>query len=360
MRLAQAGGTALATAVTMLACATAAGQGNDTIEIARGALIRWDRDTPLVEEADGFVVRFGGQVIERTVDLPRRPRPLDTRRIVARLEVEPVRTGRPGQRRPNDPWNRLGTVTVIVPPTRANGVSAEVELMRFVTGYGSPGIFEQDVTEFAPVLAGRRTLRIFLSSFSAEPGWRVSLTLRYLTEGVGYRRPFTVLPLFRNEHFTADPDETSARLRATVIVPPDIGLPRLRVTSTGHSSDGSGANEFVSATHVLRVDGVEVARWRPWAEGGGLLRARNAWAGRTVIQGREIWSSDLDRSGWLPGLVVEPLMIPLPELTPGRHRIELEIQGIRPREGPDGEHGFWSISAVVVADEPWEELGEEP
>ena len=60
----------------------------------------------------------------------------------------------------------------------------------------------------------------------------------------------------------------------------------------------------------------------------------------------------MTRPGWHPGTTVEPLIIPVPELTPGRHTIELAIQGIRPC-GPDGGHGYWRTSVVVVADEPW-------
>ena len=70
------------------------------------------------------------------------------------------------------------------------------------------------------------------------------------------------------------------------------------------------------------------------------------------IDGREVWTSDFDRSGWQPGLVVEPLLVPVPELTPGRHEITLEVLGIRPGDR-DHAHGYWRISGVVLADEPW-------
>ena len=56
--------------------------------------------------------------------------------------------------------------------------------------------------------------------------------------------------------------------------------------------------------------------------------------------------------------MVEPRFIPVPELTPGLHVVELEILGIRPRD-PDAPaeppgtlpyHGYWAVSADVVAD----------
>ena len=109
----------------------------------------------------------------------------------------------------------------------------------------------------------------------------------------------------------------------------------------------------MTRTHVLKVDGVEVARFRPWSEEGGTVRNQNPTSGRVTVEGRELWSSDLDRSGWHPARVVEPLIIPLPELTPGVHRIELEVLDIRAPSETSNERGFWRVSAIVIADQPW-------
>ena len=190
---------------------------------------------------------------------------------------------------------------------------------------------------------------------SPEPGWEVTLTLRYTSQGVGQRRPVYARQIFGNARVTA----ARSTLTSAVTIPGELDLPRLRIISTGHATDGSAENEFVSCTHVLRVDGVEIARWRPWSERGGTLRDRNPWAGRRVIDGRELRASDFDRSGWNPGLIVQPLIIPVPELTPGRHIVEIEILGIRPKDPPSPgrrQHlGYWMLSATAVADEPWPE-----
>ena len=90
---------------------------------------------------------------------------------------------------------------------------------------------------------------------------------------------------------------------------------------------------------------------RPWAEGDGGLRDANPFAGTQVVDRREIAASDFDRSGWRPGQIVEPLFIPVPELTPGRHRISVEILDIRPQD--ESGRGYWVVSGTVVADEPW-------
>ncbi|MHC4447626.1 MAG: peptide-N-glycosidase F-related protein, partial [Planctomycetota bacterium] len=289
-----------------------------------------------------------GRVIETTFDLPPAPdNQRDARQILAAVTVQPVLTERDGRRGPGDRWTRLGSIMVVVPGPEP-GETTEVELMRFVTGFGGHGTFTQDLTALAPMLAGPTTLRLSISTYY-KPAWRATLTLSYSHEEVGYRRPIFAKPIFFEKTVTAEAN----RLRSTVLVPPGCARPRLRILSTGHATDGIGGDEFVSRTHVLRIDGHQIAIWRPWTEAGGSLRPLNPTSGREDRDGRELRSSDLDRSGWHPGRVVQPLVIPVPELRPGGpHEIELEIRDIRPRD-ESGAYGYWRVSAIVVADEPW-------
>ncbi|MBT8484582.1 MAG: hypothetical protein HKO59_17080 [Phycisphaerales bacterium] len=339
---------------TLLACLlTLPAAADDAVfQIFDEAVIQWDKLRPERIAPDGFVLRHAGHRVSRTLDLP--PAPVTTanaRRIIATVRADPVYTIRDGRRFPNDPWTRLGTVTVEVRDDE--GLVREAEIMRFITPYGASAVFEQDVTALAPLLAGTVTINGAIASYSDEPGWRLSVELRYCEEGAGHRRPTFAFPVFTEPRLHAE----MPRLLAEVTVPSGLDPPRLRVISTGHATDGEARHEFVSCPHVLRIDGVEVARWRPWSEFGGVLRAANPTGGRLVIGGREIRASDLDRSGWHPGLVVEPLLIPVPELTPGRHEIEIEVLGIRPKDPPDEKgkehHGYWSISVIAVADRAW-------
>src|SRR5690606_33076112 len=60
-----------------------------------------------------------------------------------------------------------------------------------------------------------------------------------------------------------------------------------------------------------------------------------------------VWSSDLERSGWIPGDDVDPYVIDVSEyLTSGRHIIEYQIEGIRPREGDN--YGYWRTSSYLT------------
>lgn len=316
-----------------------------TISVFDGEIIGWKKDRPEIVVDDGFVARFDGQSAIRAVELPEAAPPGSPAvpRIVARVRIEPV--GAAGRQRPNDPWPRLGRVTV-----------GDVEIMRFVTGFGGSAEYEQDVTALAPAMGGPRSVRLFLSTFSDEPGWRASLELEYEAGAAAARRPSFARQVIDDPHVTAD----SPVRRATIDVPAGLDAPRLRILSTGHSTDGKSGNEFVSCPHVVRIDGHEVARFRPWSERGASAAERSPWAARTEIGGRTFRSSDFDRSGWHPGLVVEPLLIPARELSAGRHEIEVEIAGIRPKDPPDPadpgaprDHGYWVVSVAVVADAAW-------
>lgn len=345
---------------------SAAPQAQATVILDRHPF-RWEKDTVLLAEPDGFVLRFAGQVQDATIHLgagdiaPGGPVAGGDARLLLEVDVDPVRAGRPGATSgpPRDPWPRLGAVFLLsedLGPAAAEGTAGqvprtatEIELMRFVTGFGSQGRFVEDVTAFAPLFRGAVTFRTFISTYTEEPGWYATVRLRTVPGESGIRRPRFVRGLLTDLHVSAvRPDR-----RMEVVIPSGMETPRLRILSTGHASDGRGANEFVTAPHILRVNGVEVARWRPWVEGRPELRAANLWAGRRRLGGRVVWSSDLDRAGWAPGTAVSALTIPVPELTPGRHRVELVIDGIRPRDpGPDdGDHGYFAVSVTVLADE---------
>jgi hypothetical protein len=330
------------------ALAVPASAADERFSIFDAAPISHDEDLEEPVQRDGLTVMEFGQKVQATVRLPPPPADQrDARRIVATVRVEPVPIRVGGRVRPGDPWTRIGSAS-IVRPGEEDGEETEIELMRFITGFGGPGVFEQDVTPLAPLLAGPTTFRLFISTY-LDPGWRVTMTLTYSEEGVGFRRPTFAQPLFNDPEVRADANI----LTAEVDIAPGLAQPRIRIISTGHATDGTDGDEFVPRAHILTIDGEEVARWRPWAEQGGPLRERNPTSGRMVIDGRELWSSDLDRAGWHPGHIVRPLLIPTPELTPGRHTIRLEIDGIRPQTEEEGPYGYWRVSGIVVADEPW-------
>lgn len=324
-----------------LTAAAAAQRGKEVVDVFDGVVIHRQVDLDEVREADGLTYRDFGLIVERRMQLPAKPAaPADTRGVWATISIEPL----PSTEKPNDPWTRLGTLTVL------DDDGDEVELARFVTPYGAPAEYELDLTAMAPLLHDTCTIRGAISSYGEGPTWKMSVTLTYALRDAGVRRPGLVETVFG----VTEVDAAEPMLEATVTIPEGMISPRLRIISTGHATDGRGANEFVSCPHVLRIDGEIVALWRPWTEGSGRLRRLNPWAGRRRIDGRQLWASDYDRAGWQPSQLVQPLYLPLPQLTAGRHEVSLEIEGIRPApEGEQGPKGYFVVSAIVVADLPW-------
>ncbi len=299
---------------------------------------------------DGPLVRTdNGQALLHTLDLPDPPsNQRDARRIVLSVEVQPVITKTDAGPTPADIWPRLGAITVLLPGTEPDDPPRRLELMRFVTGFGGPGLFQADVTPFAPVLFGRRTIEAKIDTYN-EPGWRLTARLRYDPAGRGARRPVYATPVLFGEEITA----AQPTVRGIVEIPEGLAQVRLRIMTTGHATDGAAGDEFTPRAHVIRVDGLEIARFWPWSETGGVNRRVNPTSGRRVVDGREVWSSDFDRAGWAPGELVRPVTIPLLGLQPGRHEVEVTIQGIRPRVTPEAGMGYWRTSVALVADEPW-------
>lgn len=289
------------------------------------------------------IVSDSGQTLERTVTLPADPGVRAAVGVTGVVTVEPlVDPNQPP--RPGDPWTRMGSVGVML-PVGGGKPPMQVELMRFVTGFGAASRFECDLTAFMPVLWGERTLRLHLGTWKS-PGWRVTFELKYEPGAAGMRRASTVVPLMWEEKVTA----AAPRLQGAFTLLPGTDRPRIRVVSTGHGSQKG--DEFHPRTHVLRVDGVEVARWRPWREDGNRARGANPWAERRKADGREVWASDADRSGWIPGRLVDPFLLPLDDLAPGRHRVELEVLDLKPA-GPGETPNSWCVSVCLLADEAW-------
>lgn len=288
------------------------------------------QDTP----KDRFLVFGAGHEIEDNLDVPPLPpggRLLVVLDAIPTLDVNGV---------PVDNWTRPARVVAQTP-------FGDLELIRAMTGYGAGGRFVQDITALAPALGTRCTLRAGLAGYPKVPTWTVRVQLVTEVQGAAHRNPGYCQPLWLEDVLLPN-----GSISQTITIPGELRAPRILLRSTGHSATGSAYHEFVSLTHVLKVDGLEVARYRPWQEDGGTARRLNPAAGVPDPDQPSLLASDLDRSGWTPGRMVAPLVLPLPELTPGRHTVTLEVLGGRPPKGLNQPiEGYWMQSAVVIADD---------
>ena len=117
----------------------------------------------------------------------------------------------------------------------------------------------------------------------------------------------------------------------------------LRYITTGHGGWENG-DEFTPRVNEILLDGRIVSRFVPWRSDCGTRRRWNPASGNFW---NGVSSSDLSRSGWCPGEAVSPVLVPLPDLTPGRHTIRVVI----PMGPPEGDSfSAWNVSGVLLGD----------
>src|SRR5262245_1640610 len=194
MLMRHAGFAACMVALALGHGARAAAPADSTIPVIDGASIGYDENATDGSPQGPYRVFKNGQIIEAEVELPAAPvNQRDARRIVVSVDIEPAIITEGGKRRPADPWTRLGKVTCVL-PAATDGTKPkpgaeqhpdiqELELVRFITSFGGPGTFSQDVTSLAPLLQGKVKIRAFIGTITS-PAWKVTVTLRYTSSGV--------------------------------------------------------------------------------------------------------------------------------------------------------------------------------
>jgi len=291
--------------------------------------------------AEGVTVGESGRVVARTVMVE--PPPSFTR-VLARVTTRPVPKDEVSV---HDPWDRAGCVRLSVPG------APDVELVKFVTAYGGETTHEADVTALAPLLLGECAFRGFVDTW-LSPAWRMDFALVFETgpeaslDGVPTAPPTGpadwVLPLLYEESLTTE-RLADGPLAVAVAVPDGTKRVVLRYLVSGHCTDGTDDDEFVSKDNVVAVDGAEVERFRPWRDDCRRFREVNPYA-RRWSDGW--WSSDYSRSGWCPGDRVPPRLVDLSGvLAPGPHKVSFDVEGVRPKDA-DGHFGYWRVSAALL------------
>lgn len=264
-----------------------------------------------------------GRVIEQTMSFPEIA---DNDRILARLHVAPFA----------DPWDRAGTIQL------QTDDGSNVELLKFITGFGGETYHEQDVTHLRSLLSDRTVdIRGFIDTWVQE-AWVVDFEVEII-EDVGVSPSSWGQPVFSTRTWRAE-DFESGRQAFIVDIPSGLDEVSLHYLPSGHSINGSSGDEFITRDHRVWIDGTEVLVTRPWRTDCRNFRSANPRSGRWG----NTWSSDLSRSGWCPGDDVDPIAIDVTSHLPaGPHTIEYEVKDVRP-VGADGAYGYWRASSYLT------------
>ncbi|UCH83323.1 MAG: hypothetical protein JSW50_12800 [Candidatus Latescibacterota bacterium] len=284
--------------------------------------------TPLVTAQDN------GRVIVRKLKIDKPEGPVA---VVAHLRLRPIPKD---ERTMYDRWDRAGNVRLSSPG------GPDIEVVKFITAYGGETSYEIDITHLVSRLNGWCTFKGFVDTW-VSPAWKMDFSIEFRpvpdpdapawVEGVLYEESVSEESL-RDGPKTVD-----------VTIPEGMSRVVMHYLSTGHCTDGRGADEFQSKDNVIWVGGKEVYRFKPWRDDCLRFRTINPYCARWADGS---WSSDYSRSGWCPGDEVLPVAIDLTDiLTPGRHTIGFAIENVRPR-GEDNHLGYWRVSSHLLG---WKE-----
>ncbi|RPD38007.1 PNGase F N-terminal domain-containing protein [Chitinophaga barathri] len=268
--------------------------------------------------------------------------------------VLPITTGRNGKK-------YQGYVTT-------DNYVAPLELMRFFTPFGvrhfnaqarikgydwaDSAVYKQDISDLSPRLQGEVWIGVYIGNYD-KGGHKTSLSFKYYP---GYDGEATaenkkwVMPVFNSTNLMEMAGQEYATLfdqdslTVTVDVPQGVKNLKLRYITTGHGGWGGG-DEFNPKLNEIFADGKRTYHFFPWREDCATYRLLNPASGNF---GNGLSSSDLSRSNWCPGTLTLPVDIPLPELTPGRHTLQVAIPLGKP-EG--GSFSFWNVSGVLIGDQ---------
>ncbi len=278
--------------------------------------------------SQGIVTFDNGRSIRRTVNLPDRE---GNFRIFARIATIPIPDGPLSV---HDIWDRAGYVALIRPG------EPPIEVVKFITAYGGFTEHEINVTQLAPLLSGECEFEGFVDTW-ASPGWKMNFSLRFEPAKINPPDWATSLINIQSLRETTP----AAELGMAVDIPDDLDRLELHYLVSGHCTDGTDADEFVTKPNVIAVDGEEALRFEPWRDDCLQYRAINPYCKRWSDGS---WSSDYSRSGWCPSDAVAPLVYDVTGLLgSGRHTFDFSIEGVRP-ENEDGHHGYWRVSAYLV------------
>ena len=274
-------------------------------------------------ETDSIEVEENGRIIARTLELPEYQQPVKiTAHLVVKSYLHPSLTD--GEK--GDEWDRAGSIYLSSPGME------NIELLKFITGFGGKSELKNDVTNLAPLLQGKTTIKAFIDTW-VSPGWEVDFDLIYTpvdtinnadwANGVCYE-----------QHLTKGAEEQSRN----ITIPSGQDKIKLFYYTSGHGKK----DEFLTRDNVIYIDGQEIYRYEPWRTDCEKFEKQNPYSGYWNEDGERVYSYELSRSGWCPGDKVKPVVLDVTDkLSPGEHTIRFAVENIA------ANTGYWRVSSYL-------------
>ena len=198
-----------------------------------------------------------------------------------------------------DAWDRRGDFGILDDEGRY------LELFRFITPYGIGAEWTADLSDFLPLLEGKKKFRIFIDTWvgPGHPngnGWLVDASLHY-EKGNPKTRALSVHPLLRKEDIIYGdpklPTEREVTLK-NIPPPPRSNGAHLYTIITGHGQGNvENCAEFCPKNHTISFAGKTFSK-KIWRDNCA-----------TSVDRNQKGSYKFSRAGWCPGDKVYPWII---------------------------------------------------
>ncbi|WP_298427816.1 PNGase F N-terminal domain-containing protein [uncultured Kordia sp.] len=220
--------------------------------------------------------------------------------------------------------------------------------------------WSQDITHLLPLLEDEVYIGIFIDTWTKE-GYNISATIDFEESKIPNhtKKQQTVIPLVNTAKYASGQKLYDEFSRSDLQVEFDISEPftnaKLYYITTGHGGH-SGGDEFVKKENQISLDGKSIKTFTPWRDDCASFRRFNPTSGTwkanefydDVDDCEKIASSDLSRSNWCPGSDIQPEIIPLNNLSQGKHTLTISIP--EAQEAKQGEDNYWMVSSYIVYD----------
>jgi hypothetical protein len=227
-----------------------------------------------------------------------------------------------------------------------------VELMRFITSFGAGHynssvlikgydwedeiIYRQDVSDLVNGMSDEYWIGAYIGNYD-KGGHEVSLDLKIFSEeefesSSGFITLFNNVNMLESEGVAYNELFKNSTLKCVFEMPGGKKDVKLRYITTGHGDD-----EFIKKENKIFLDGKMIYGTIPWRTDCATFRENNPASGNFP---NGMSSSDYSRSNWCPGMVVSPYEIPLGDIGPGRHEIEVVIDC--------GKSSNWAVSGCLI------------
>lgn len=269
-------------------------------------VVRWSNpskptDPPLsVIAIDKWLNNADHHKIEREVEFPADNYPYG--RILCTLTLDKPEAG-------YDPWDRSAAIYVY------DETGERFEVLRYITPYRRGHRWTVDVSDFRPLLRGRKRVAVECGTYGQ--GWLVSVEFRF-HKGPAERYAYAVKNLWTGSPEYGNPekpmDDFFVPQRLKVDQAAIGGKLRFTVTGHGMSPNSENAAEFMRRGRTVTVGGKQFYNVL-WKEDNYLNPCRP--------QGGT-WK--YDRAGWAPGDVVTPWEIDISALIRPGEELTIEYE----------------------------------